>query len=140
MTIDRFEGEYEFLSNFATCSIYWGDHYVATVEHAYQAAKATAEGDCLKIIRCKTPGEAKRMGRTIACRPDWDTIKLEVMEILLRRKFTKPIFRDKLLATGTEELVEGNTWGDTFWGVCRGQGENHLGKLLMKIRSELRNE
>ena len=86
-----------------------------------------------------TPGEAKRMGRQVTLRKDWEDVKISVMEKGLRMKFAIPELRDKLLATGEEELVEGNWWGDTCWGVCKGVGANNLGKLLMKIREESRD-
>ena len=60
------------------------------------------------------------------------------MRDLLRQKFAREPLRSQLLATGEAKLIEGNHWGDTFWGVCRGQGENHLGMLLMKAREEIR--
>jgi predicted NAD-dependent protein-ADP-ribosyltransferase YbiA (DUF1768 family) len=62
------------------------------------------------------------------------------MEDLSRQKFSHPELRQKLLDTGSCTLVEGNTWGDTFWGVCDGVGENHLGKLLMTIRADLESD
>ena len=72
-------------------------------------------------------------------RPAWDDIKLNVMRDLVWRKFSEdPELRAKLLATGDAELVEGNAWGDTFWGVDQsGKGENHLGKILMETRTRL---
>ena len=77
------------------------------------------------------------MGRHLPLRPDWEDVKLSVMEGLLRQKFREEPFKSQLKATGDAQLVEGNYWGDVYWGVCRGQGENHLGKLLMKIRGEI---
>ena len=67
-------------------------------------------------------------------------MKLQLMERLLLKKFddNHPQLQQMLLATGEEELVEGNYWGDVYWGVCNGVGENHLGKLLMKIRDQLK--
>jgi predicted NAD-dependent protein-ADP-ribosyltransferase YbiA (DUF1768 family) len=74
-------------------------------------------------------------------RPDWDDTKINTMLTLLRQKFALGSeLAKKLLDTGNRDLVEGNTWGDTFWGVCKGQGENMLGKLLMQVRAELRGE
>jgi ribA/ribD-fused uncharacterized protein len=110
-----------------------------TVEHAYQAAKSMDPQVRRKIQGAGSPGEAKRLGRNVILRSDWDEIKLSVMEDLLRQKFgSKNIgMSAMLLRTGTLELIEGNTWGDVYWGVCNGKGENHLGKLLMKIRQEL---
>jgi len=131
--ITAFTGEYRWLSNFAACEVKWGELTFPSVEHAYQASKFT-DPDLIKRFQVVTASEAKRMGRTKP-RFDWD--KLAVMEYLLNQKFCDPVLRNKLIETGDAELVEGNWWGDTFWGVCGGVGENHLGKLLMKIRSQL---
>lgn len=71
-------------------------------------------------------------------RPDWEEAKVGIMEELVRLKFTAHAdLRARLLATGDAELIEGNNWNDRFWGVCRGQGQNQLGLILMKVRSEL---
>jgi predicted NAD-dependent protein-ADP-ribosyltransferase YbiA (DUF1768 family) len=78
------------------------------------------------------------MGRSVKLRPDWESIKLDVMETAVRIKFTDPELAAKLIATGDEELIEGNWWNDTFWGVCNGVGENHLGKILMKVRADIK--
>ena len=81
-----------------------------------------------------------RLGRRIELRPDWEEVKIEIMRQVLKSKFThNPELREKLIATGNTELIEGNNWNDRFWGVCRGVGKNHLGKLLMEIRAELVN-
>jgi N-glycosidase YbiA len=77
-------------------------------------------------------------GKRVALRSDWEVVKVGIMEQCLRSKFAGSELRSLLLSTGDAELVEGNTWNDRFWGVCRGKGQNHLGKLLMRIRSELR--
>jgi len=139
--IDSFRGEYFFLSNFYSCEMVaeWDQGFskAPTLEHAFQAAKAVRREDFEAICRAATPGAAKRLGKTIPIRGDWDAVKLRVMEDLLRQKFSNPELRKKLLETRGSELVEGNDWGDIFWGVCRGKGENHLGKLLMKIRDSL---
>ena len=140
----EFQGEYRFLSNFWGC-----EHPVEgefglrfnTVEHAYQAAKCEYQEDAEKFQSLSSPGEAKRLGRQVKIRPDWEEIKLQVMEELVRDKFSfNPELKEKLLATGDQELQEGNRWGDTFWGVDlrTGRGENHLGRILMKVRGELR--
>ena len=110
-----------------------------TVEHAYQAFKCVRLEDALRILSCATPGETKRLSRQLAMRPDWDEIKLQVMAHLLALKFDSGShLASLLLATDDAELIEGNTWGDDYWGVCRGRGKNHLGKLLMKHRELLR--
>ncbi len=92
----------------------------------------------LNISILETPGEAKKYGRTVVMRSDWDEVKLEVMENIVRAKFMQlPYLREKLLLTEDIILEEGNTWGDTFWGVYDGEGTNHLGLILMKVRKEL---
>lgn len=139
-TIDSFTGDYRFLSNFYPCHYVYLDHAAyPSVEHAYQAAKSLDD----KVRRwfykspLPTAGEAKKMGRKLTLRSDWEGVKLSVMEGLLRQKFNQPELKEKLLETGDATLVEGNTWGDTFFGVDKRKGgHNHLGKLLMKIRNE----
>jgi len=132
--ISSFSGEYRWLSNFWPVP---GWSIAPTVEHRYQAAKTGISSEKEAIWLAPTPGKAKRLGSKVILSAGWESWKLSVMEQLLRAKFEEPGLRAKLLATGDEELVEGNNWGDTFWGVCNGEGENHLGKLLMKIRDEL---
>jgi ribA/ribD-fused uncharacterized protein len=133
----QFRGQYNFLSNFYSVNVYG----YPSVEHAYQAAKTLDKELRAKIKACKTPAEAKRLGRQLPLRSDWEEIKIEVMETLLKRKFEHPSLRQKLLAT-TGQLVEENTWHDNFWGSCIcgrcRKGDNLLGKLLMKIRQQLR--
>ena len=107
-----------------------------SVENAYQAAKTT--GDRTVFCSCG-PGEAKRLGRQLVIREDWDKIKIEVMRDLIRQKFKKDsLLGTRLLLTGDELLVEGNSWGDVFWGVCNGVGENNLGKILMEQRAAIK--
>lgn len=110
-----------------------------SVEHAYQAAKCQDYTMRWNVAMQPTPGWAKIWGRKVTLRPDWESIKLQVMLDLVRIKFAVPELRAKLLATGDAELIEGNYWGDRFWGVCKGVGENHLGKILMQVREEIRN-
>lgn len=135
--IDRFTGEYEFLSNFYPSEVEYKGIKFPTVEHAFQAAKCKTKEEMQKFTEYETPGKAKRAGRKVDLRDGWETVKLFVMEELLRQKFSNPAMARKLLDTGGIVLVEGNHWNDTFWGVCDGKGENHLGVLLMKIRKEL---
>jgi len=135
--ITEFQGEYRFLSNFWPAKVTLDGVVYPTVEHAYQAAKCANRSDRTYILSAATPGEAKRRGRHVALRRDWERVRLEVMEQLLRDKFSTNPLRHLLIATGDQELVEGNEWGDTFWGKCRGRGSNHLGRLLMLIRSEV---
>lgn len=131
-----FRDKYFFLSNFYAVEIKYGDFTFPSVEHAYQAAKSTRWSTRKTISRMASAAAAKRFGRTIQIRPDWDKVKLQVMEELLRIKFSKPMMRLALLETGDAMLEEGNDHRDTFWGVYRGYGHNHLGNILMKLRDE----
>jgi hypothetical protein len=110
-----------------------------TTEHAYQAAKSLDPADWKHFTTLPKPGDAKRAGRYLKIRDDWDQVKLGVMEDLTRQKFRDLALKARLLDTGDALLEETNHWNDTFWGVCNGIGHNHLGKILMKIREELRN-
>ena len=137
--IDSFRNEYSFLSNYSCSPFYIDTVLFPTMEHYFQASKASNQEDYLRIAYAPTPGDAKRLGRRIQLRPNWEEVKDNVMLIGLRKKFADPELHDLLLATGDEELVEGNYWGDTYWGVCNGIGQNKLGKLLMQVREEIRN-
>lgn len=135
--IVSFSGEHRFLSNFYPVNVKYEGKTYRSVEHAYQAAKTEDEGARKKIREAQTAGEAKRLGRRVKMSDDFEYHKVSVMKELLLQKFKYPELKAKLLATGNSGLIEGNTWGDTFWGVCAGVGENHLGKLLMEVRAEL---
>lgn len=136
MVIDDFHGDNFFLSNFYPYPVEFEGLTYPSNEHAYQAAK-TLDLDKRKEFTNPnvSAGQSKKMGRTVKLREDWDSVKLGVMKQLLVRKFSDKELRKKLNDTGDCELVEGNYWNDTYWGVCKGVGENHLGKLLMEIRS-----
>lgn len=139
MKIEEFDGEYRWLSNFWPSKINVEGWIFPTVEHGYQAAKSMNPEDWKDIQECVSPGAAKRLGKTLKLRKDWDEIKLDIMLEMVRAKFSQnPDLKEKLLATGDAELIEGNQWGDRFWGVCYGTGENHLGKILMQVRGELK--
>ena len=138
--IDKFRGKYWFLSNFYESPIEDENITYPTVEHYFQAQKTLNREEKLKIAKATKPAKAKKIGRQVNLRKDWEDIKLQVMEKALRLKFQNPDLRKKLIATGDEELIEGNPWGDRYWGVCNGSGKNKLGKLLMKIRKELQEE
>ncbi len=138
MTISTFFGPHRFLSNFWPSPFVYRTVRFSTVEEAYQWEKcATLEGK-QAVLYSRSPGSAKHVAKNFPKRDDWETVKISVMLSLLELKFTIPDLREKLLATGDETLIEGNTWNDTFWGVCNGVGENQLGKLLMSLREELR--
>jgi len=140
MAIQSFTMEYSFLSNFYPCLIEFEGDIYRTLEHAYQAAKTHDPDERIKIREERKTGKAKRMGKRVTIREEWEQIKVKVMRELLKKKFENPQLRKLLLDTYPHDLVEGNTWGDTFWGECNGQGKNMLGILLMQIRSELRGE
>lgn len=138
--IDSFSGVYRFLSNFYPCPIVYEGALYPSLEHAFQAAK-TIDGVEREWVRlAPRPGEAKRRGRRVTKRDDWDDIRINVMRELLFQKFNDPQLRQRLLNTGDTQLIEGNDWGDVFWGVCRGHGENWLGKLLMEVRATTTND
>ena len=110
-----------------------------SVEHAYQAAKASTQAERELIINAPTPMEAKELAATFVLPEGWADRKVGVMRAFLCRKFAPGTdFAAQLLATGDAHLVEGNNWGDDFWGCCSGSGANHLGRLLMELRSELK--
>lgn len=139
-SIERFFGEFRFLSNFWPVQVSYEGKEYPSVEHAYVAAKTLDNDIREQISKESSPGLVKKIGRQITLRKDWEDIKLEVMHNLVNQKFSlNPELKEKLLSTGDLDLVEGNSWGDTFWGVCKGKGENHLGKILMKVRKELRD-
>ena len=133
--IDRFDGEYAFLSNFSN-SILYDDEGIEypTVEHYFQAQKTLGLNTRLVIAAAPTPGKAKGIGRHVQLRSDWNNVKIDIMRDALIQKFSDKKLQKKLIETGDAELIEGNWWGDKFWGVCGGEGENHLGKLLMEVR------
>lgn len=133
--VDSFSGEYRWLSNFYPVTINYEGYVFRTVEHAYQALKCKFYHEFLEVKNCETPGQAKRSARQKVMRDDWDKVKVSVMFYLLQQKFSNPHLWSLLVATGDQPIVEGNQWGDTFWGVCRGKGENHLGKMIMAIRA-----
>lgn len=139
--IDKFADDHAFLSNFWPSEVTLDGLQYPSVEHAYQAAKTNDAQERKKIRSLNKASQAKSAGKKVMLRPDWERVKLKVMEELVTEKFTKhPELRKLLLETGNHELVEGNHWGDTFWGVCKGKGHNHLGKILMKVRAKIREE
>lgn len=136
--IDSFDGNYSFLSNFYNCVLMYDGLVYTSAEAAFQAAKTLTEIERLEFTQLP-PNKAKRLGRRAKLRPDWEQVKDQVMYDVVRAKFEQnSVLRLPLLATGTAELVEGNWWKDTYWGVCNGVGQNKLGKILMRVREELR--
>lgn len=132
----RFRDDYDFLSNFYPCEIAVFGIGFNTLENAYVASKTT-DMNIKRHIATLTPGQAKRYGREIEIRSDWDDVKVDIMLALLRLKFDDPFLANRLTSID-EPIVEDNTWGDRFWGVYEGEGRNELGKLLEIVRNENR--
>ena len=148
--IGPFKDEYEFLSNFYMRSIEVEINSIVRTcksnEHGYQAFKSLDDNVVLAILKLETPVQAKRFWNKTAerIRPDWFGVNLDIMRRIIRAKFSQhPDLAKRLLTTYPRELVEKNHWHDSFWGSCTcgkcPTGKNHLGKILMQIRSELFN-
>ncbi len=138
-TVDSFRGEYYFLSNFFPSPIIYRGISYLNAEAAFQAQKCKTEAEKLDFS-VLSANEAKKRGRKVPLRSDWETVKETLMEEIIREKFRQnPSIAQALRETGDLELKEGNTWNDTFWGVNArtGEGKNRLGNILMKIRAEL---
>jgi len=133
-----FSGEQSWLSNFWYQTIEYEGILYPSTEHAYQASKTLDMNVRQEMANMGNASSVMRYGRTLPVRPDWEDVKIKIMYDVNVKKFENYELRKKLLATGNQDLVEGNTWGDTFWGVCGGVGENNLGKILMRIREEIK--
>jgi hypothetical protein len=147
--INSFNGEYRFLSNYYSCKVRYGSIIFSSVENAFQAAKSLDTRD-REHIKTLSPGGAKRYGRNVKLRYHWDNVKIGIMLSLIKRKFSDKKLAKKLIDTGDQELIEGNTWHDNYWGVCycdrcstirktKKFGKNVLGKILMDVREQLIN-
>jgi ribA/ribD-fused uncharacterized protein len=137
-TIGNFKDEYRFLSNFWPVRIFIEDHWYASTEHAFQAMKTLDPIMRSRIKNAETSAAAKKLGQQVDIRPDWENVKIQYMRYLVWYKFSQyEDLKAQLLATGDAKLIEGNHWGDRFWGVCKGIGQNWLGRILMEVRSQL---
>lgn len=136
--IVNFFGEYRWLSNFWNAPLVFPEITFPNVECAYQALKSENPQDWL-IFTDISASTARKRGKQLPLRPDWtDAFKLRLMYQLVYKKFhDHSDLKHKLLLTGDSELIEGNHWGDTFWGVCQGEGNNYLGRILMQVRKDL---
>ncbi len=142
--IYSFRGEYQFLSNFYPCAVEYDGLVFKSLESAFQAAKCDHPADRAQFQPLGA-AEAKRVGRSIKLRGDWERVKLPILSQLVILKFaTHPALLERLLSTGDANLSEGNTWHDNFYGNCSCercrdvQGQNHLGRTLMAFRDKLR--
>ena len=144
--INIFDGEYAFLSNFYECPITYNGLTYSNSEAAFHAQKTLNNRERLQFTTL-SPSESKKLGRKITLRSDWEQVKTRLMYEICREKFYQnEELAEKLLATGEEYLEEGTYWHDNCWGNCYCDkckniiGENRLGKILMDIREELKND
>lgn len=136
--INEFRGPYYFLSNFYEAPVTWNCITYRNNEAAFQSAKTT-NITIRETFATMDPSTAKREGRRVVLRPDWEEVKYQIMYEICLAKFTQnKELRERLLATGDEYLEEGNTWGDRIWGTVNGKGNNWLGKILMQVREEIK--
>lgn len=143
---EQFSGEEHFLSNFYRCPVTYNGWTFKTAEAAFQAQKEPTEEHLKALSEKETGNQAKAYGgkktKKMTPRPDWDDVRVEIMEEIVRAKFTQnPDLAQKLIETGDKELQEYRTFRpDTFWGMGPKGGQNNLGKVLMKIRTELQKK
>lgn len=135
----KFRGNYNFLSNFYPARVFFEGEWYATAEHAYQAAKFDDPEIKEAIKNSETPGRAKRLAASNSDKisDHWNKHKLPIMYTIVSQKFkNNPKLKQKLIEVD-EPIVEHNEWNDTFWGVCNGEGENNLGKILERVKREI---
>lgn len=133
--VKEFRGKYYFLSNFSNSKITLNGITFLNGESAFHSFKDISRQ---KEFETLDPSSAKRKGRHVKLRNDWEDVKDNIMYDVVKAKFEQnEDLKKKLLATKDEYLEEGNTWGDTYWGVSKGRGKNTLGKILMRVRKEL---
>jgi ribA/ribD-fused uncharacterized protein len=137
--IVSFTGNFKFLSNFYICEVEYEGIVYPSAEHAYVAAKTTDVIQKYAIAEMDNPGEVKKLGRKLKLRLDWEKVKLPIMRSIVEAKFDQNSDLMKMLQlTRPHELIEGNSWGDTYWGQSPiGKGRNELGKILMSIRDDI---
>ena len=129
-----FRNQFWFLSNMYPHTIHVNGIEYTCIEAAFQSFKLE-DREARRQFSGINGFEAKKLGRHVQLRPDWNEIKVEVMYRLLKIKFKGELGAKLKSVDG--HTVEENTWGDTFWGICRGHGQNQLGILLERVRSEL---
>ncbi|MDO4629258.1 MAG: NADAR family protein [Planctomycetia bacterium] len=135
----EFKGEYHFLDNFYPAPVTWEGITYPTSEHAFQAAKTFDNDFRLQLAQVESPFRAKKMGRAVNLRTDWEERKYDLMEEIVLAKFHQnPDLAEKLIATGDTHLEEGNHHNDTTWGTVDGVGKNWLGKILMSVREKIK--
>ena len=143
--INEFRNQHDYLSNFYQSLVEYEGLMYPSVEAAFQAAKVLDRAQRVPFTRMN-PSQAKAAGRRVLLRSDWPVVKYQIMHDLCMNKFAKGLLKGKLLATGTQELIEGNYWHDNEWGHClcnacrTREHKNHLGQILMQVRDEVQNQ
>lgn len=141
--INSFRGYHAWLSNMYECKVEFMGHKFKSVENAYMYAKNPNDLEWLNKCLTMSPGDVKKASKMIKLRDDWENVKLAIMYNLLKQKFAQEPFRTNLIETRNENIVEGNRWNDTFWGVdiksSPNIGENWLGRLIMDVRTKIKN-
>ena len=139
----QFRYQYAFLSNMYSCPVFYQGEKYPCAETAFQIAKCANPSDEDLFLNNRgfyvNGFTARNIGRKVKLRSDWEKEKPWIMLEIIRSKFENPVLREALLKTGNENLVEDNDWGDTYWGVCNGKGKNMLGRILMYVRNEIKN-
>lgn len=139
MKITNFRGKWFFLSNFYEAKVTFEGLMYNNAESAFQAMKCRYYDDRIKFLS-KTGAQAKQLGKRITLRDDWESVKLDYMYKIVKAKFEQNDFiRKQLIDTSDVEIEEHNDWNDNYWGICDGRGENHLGKILMLVRNQLKD-
>lgn len=136
--------QYRFLSNFEVCKITLEGLTYNSSEAAYMAYKTLDLDTRATFANITEPSVARRMGRTVKLRGDWNDVRIAVMTQAIHAKFTQnPKLSALLKETGLKELHESNDWKDTFWGVTKDPatglwvGSDNLGKIIMQVRSSI---
>ena len=136
--INSFKNDYFFLSNFYSAPVTYNGITYKNNEAAFQAQKCL-DADIKNKFADLNPSQAKRLGRCVDLREDWEEVKFTIMQEIVNSKFDQnPELAEKLLQTGIEYLEEGNNWGDKIWGTVKGEGQNNLGKILMNTRDRIK--
>ena len=142
--ISSFKGEYSFLSNFYEAPVTYDGIAYQNNEAAFQAQKVAPKKGEIPFADPRLefanlgPSEAKKLGRHVPLRKDWEQVKYGIMKAIVYAKFSQnEDLREKLLETGDAYIEEGNTWGDKTWGTVDGEGKNLFGHILMDIRDAL---
>lgn len=136
-------GEFRYMSNFEVCDIYFDGDLYGSTEAAYMAGKTLDPAVRAQFQKSSgiTPSEARKLGQLIGLRPDWNVVRYDTMAAVVFDKFYRhKHLRDLLLSTGSKYIEETNHWGDKFWGVCDGKGENNLGRIIMNVREFWKNK